>query len=114
MLLGPPELAVERVAVREQPIRDALADDDDEFAAFAIVGGEIATGDDGHADDVEEAGRDDPQPAVRILLAVRRRMPLDCELDSAAEAAGIAARAKLLSATPRTPGRAARRCATSL
>ena len=42
--IGPPHVAVERVAVREQPLRDALAHDHDELAAGPVVVGEVAAG----------------------------------------------------------------------
>ena len=40
----------------------------------AVVVGEVAPGEERHADDGEESGRDDPQSRVRIVLAVRRRV----------------------------------------
>ena len=76
----------------EQPLRDALADDDDRLAAGAVVVGEVAAGDERHAEHREEARRDDPQPRVRVLFAVRRRVALDGERRAGPNAAGVAPR----------------------
>ena len=35
--IGPPHVAVQRLAVRKQPLRHALADDDDQLVAAAVA-----------------------------------------------------------------------------
>ena len=79
----------------------------------AVVVGEVAAGDERHAEHGEEAGRDDAQPRVRILFAVRRRVALDGELEAAAEACRRRATARSCRAR-RPRRRAARRCGASL
>ena len=59
----------------------ALADDDDPLLAGAIVLGELAAGDHWDAERREESRPHAPLPRVRIVLAVRRRVALDGELD---------------------------------
>src|SRR5713226_3600399 len=88
--IGPPQVPVHRVTVREQPLCDALADDRYEFAAAAVIVREVAAGSHRDAEHGEEAGRDDAEPRVRILFPIRGRVTLDGELDTGAEAAGIA------------------------
>ena len=69
---GPPELAIEGVAVREEPLRDGLADDHDAlWLAGAIVLGELAAGDDRDAERREEAWPD-ARAAVRTGCLPRR------------------------------------------
>ena len=90
--IGPPHLPVQRVAVRKQPLRDALAHDHDQLAAAAVVVGEVAAGDQRDAEHREEARRDDAEPRARVLFAVGRRVALGGKRDGRAEAAGVAPR----------------------
>ena len=69
-----------RVLVREHPLRQALADDDDFFGVAAVGVGEIAAGDDRHAERGEESRRDGAEPRARILFAVRLGVAFDREL----------------------------------
>ncbi len=88
--IGPPHLPVQRLAVREEPLRDALADDHHRLRAAAVLVGEIAPGEHRDADHGEEARRHNAEPRARILFAIRRRVTLDREWHSRAETAGIA------------------------
>src|ERR1700733_10675298 len=88
--VGPHNVLVERVGVREHFYGDALADDDDFFAVFAIEVVEIAPFDDGHAESGEKSGRDGAELRVRIFFAVGARVALRGELEAGAEDAFIA------------------------
>ncbi len=54
--------------------------------------GEIASGDDRHAQRAEESRRDRAEPRTRIFLTVHLRVPLDRELEARTERAGVAPR----------------------
>ena len=90
--IGPHQLAVDRVLIREHPLRQALADDDDRLGVAAVAVGEVAAGDDRHAERGEESRRHRAEPRARILFAVRLGVALDGELEARPEAAGIAPR----------------------
>src|SRR6185503_2771206 len=90
--VGPPQLPAQRVAIREQPLRDALADNHDGLAVAAIVGREVAAGDDRDANHREESRRDDPEPSVWGLLTACRRVTLGVELEPGRQRAGVAPR----------------------
>ncbi len=64
---------VHGVHAREHAPGDALADDDDLVAVGPIALVEVAAGDESHAERVEEARRDGPEPRARILFAVGLR-----------------------------------------
>ena len=85
-------MSVQRFLVREHPLREALADDDDGFGVAAIGFAEVTAGDDGNAERFEESRRDRPEPGARIFFTVGFRVPLDGELKARAEAAGVAPR----------------------
>jgi len=85
----PPQLSIEGVAVGEQTLRDALADDDDGRGAGAVVSREIAAGNHWNPEHPEEARPDEPQPPVRVLFSVGRRVALDGEPE-AGPRAGVA------------------------
>ena len=70
--VGRPELSIERVAVREESLRDALADDHDALAVVMVAIREFATGEQRNAEQPKEAGPDEPLPRERVLLAVGR------------------------------------------
>ena len=70
--LGPPHVPVDRFAVREQSLRDALGDDRHRLAVAAVGVRELAAGQQLYADYREEPWRDEPESGVGILLAVRR------------------------------------------
>src|ERR1700688_3161847 len=55
--IGPHDVLIERVAGGEHAERDALAEDDDSLAVFAVEVVEIAAFDDGDAESGEESGR---------------------------------------------------------
>ena len=59
-----------RVLVREHPLRQALADDHDRLGVAPIGVGEVAAGDDRHAERREESRRHRAEPRARILFAV--------------------------------------------
>ena len=67
--IGPHHVAVDRILIREHPLREALADDDDLFAAPAIGFVEIAPGDDRDTERREKSGRDHPETRARIFFA---------------------------------------------
>ena len=90
--IGPHQPAVDGVLRREQPLRDALAHDDDLLGVAAIGLGEVAAGDDRHAERREESGRDGAEARARILFAVRPDVALGRELEARAEDAGVAPR----------------------
>ncbi len=90
--IGPHQAAVDRVARAEHAPRHALADDDDRLGIATIGVGEITAGDDRHTKRAEEARRYRAESCPRIFFAVRLRIPLDRELESRAERAGIAPR----------------------
>ncbi len=78
--IGPPHVAIERVAVRKHALRETLTDDHDRLVSAAILVGEIAAGHDRHAEHRKVIRRDDPQAGVRILLAVGGRVTFRREL----------------------------------
>ena len=90
--IGPHQLAVDGVLVREHPLRQALADDDDLLAVAAVGVVEVAAGDDRHAQRREESGRHGAEPRARIFFAVRLGVALAGELDAADRSAGVAPR----------------------
>src|SRR4029079_19446972 len=90
--VGPPHDAVERIAIREEPLRDTLADDGDRLAAGAVVIGELSAGDERHAYPAEESRRDHPEPPARIFLAIGRREAFDAEREARPDAAGVTPR----------------------
>ena len=90
--IGPHQAAVERVLVGEHPLREALADDDDLLGVAAIGVGEVAAGDERHAERGEESRRDACGTRARILFAVGLRVALDRELEARTERPGVAPR----------------------
>ena len=90
--IGPHQVAVHRVLAREHPLRQALADDHDLLGVAAVGVGEVAAGDDRHAERREEAGRHRAEPRARILLAVRLGVALGRELEARDRSAGVAPR----------------------
>ena len=110
--IGPHQPAVQRVLVREHPLRQALADDDDRVGVVAIAVVEIAARDDRHAQRGEEPRRDGAEAAARILLAVSLRVALDGELEARDQIRRRRATARSSRSRP-APRRAARRCAAA-
>ena len=78
--VGPHQPPVHGVHAREHALGDALADDHDLLAVAAIALVEVASGDDRHAERLEESRRDGPEPRPRILFAVGLLIALGREL----------------------------------
>ena len=87
--IGPPHFSVERDAVREHPLRYALADDDDQFASGAVVVDEVAPGENRNAKRREELWRHDAEPCERVLFAVFGPVAFGRESDTRAQAVGV-------------------------
>src|SRR2546422_873313 len=68
--IGPREVPVHRVAVREQPLCQALADDGHRFGSATVIVGEFAARDERDAEHGEEARRHHAHPPARILFPV--------------------------------------------
>ena len=75
--IAPPHAMVQRVAAGEQPLRDALTDDDNVLGADAIVGVEVAPCEQWHAKRVEIAGRHDAKTRPRAFFPIIGRVTLD-------------------------------------
>jgi hypothetical protein len=67
--IGPAQVPIHGFTGAEHPLRDALADDHHRLAVGSIVVGEVAAGDDRHAERREESRRDGAEPRARVLLA---------------------------------------------
>ena len=111
--VGPHQVAVDRVLVREQLLRQALADDHDALAVAPIAVVEVAAGEQRHAERGEEARRDRPELRPRIVVGVWRGRGLRRRAGSRDRSCRPRATAP---ACPPRPARrrAARRCAASL
>src|SRR5262249_24206556 len=77
---GPPQTSVDRVAVGEQALCHALADDSHQFAAVPVLVRKVSAGEDWDTEHCEESRRDGPEPTSRVFFAIRGLVPLECKL----------------------------------
>ena len=90
--IGPHHVPVDRILIREHPLRQALAHDDDLLAAAAIGFVEIASGDDRDAECRKKTGRDGPQLRPRIFFTRPPDMAVRGEIKSGTKSARVAPR----------------------
>ena len=83
--IGPHHMVVDRILIREHPLRQALAHDDDRLAGSAIRIVEIASGDDRDAERREKSGRDGAEPRARIFFARGADVAVGRELEAGTE-----------------------------
>ena len=87
--IGEHHAAIDDFLIGEHAAGDALADDHDRFAAAPIAFVEVASGDQGDAQRVEEAGRHGPELGARILFTVGAHVPFGGELEPGPRVADV-------------------------
>src|SRR5262245_8001307 len=85
-----PHPVVYRLAVGEQPLRHALADDRHRFTVAAIVVIELAACQERNTKDREEPGTDGPNSQRRWFFTVCRGVAVGAEFEAGTKRSGIA------------------------